>query len=436
MLLFSLLLGGACKDPEDGLGLDLLPEGVALGVAEMDTATIVAWSIENPAVRTSNLSRSLLGSYLDERFGLVSASIVTQLRLSTNNVGVGLDNTKLVCDSLVLSLVYDPLAYGYGNLDPQVLKAFELGEYLQNDTVYTSDRLPQVANLTDLVAAGRDQFLPQPLSTPVIDGVTLKPQLRIPLDQALGQRFLSKFGQSEFEDSEKFLQYFNGLWLIPNNGTQDPYQAAVLYFSLFDVQSKMTLYYRDTANADTLSFDFLINDNGVRYTYMQFDRGQAIDPSLAQVLADSTLGGVEVYAQSLGGIRGRVHFPHLLDYPANDLRNLAKAELVIPVEGTFYPAYLPPTQLFLFRRDANGADVLLPDQLSTQGNIGGAYDPVAREYRFIITRWVQGVINGEYTDADLAIVPGSNGVSMNRVILGGPLHPERPMKLLLTFTTS
>jgi hypothetical protein len=256
------------------------------------------------------------------------------------------------------------------------------------------------------------------------------------LDQALGQRFLSKFGEPEFVDNTAFLQYFKGLWLIPNNGTQDPYQAAVLYFSLLDVQSKMTLYYRDTSLADTLSFDFLINDNGVRFTHMDFDRGQATDPTLTQVLADSTLGGVEVFAQSMGGIRGRIRFPHLLDYPAKDLRNVAKAELVIPVEGAFYPAYLPPSQLFLFRRDANGADVLLPDQLSSQGNIGGIYDSDAREYRFIITRWVQGVINGEFTDTDLSIVPGSNGVSMNRVVLGGPKHPQRPMKLLLTFTTS
>lgn len=436
MLLLSLLVAGSCKDPEEGLGLDLLPEGVELGSAAIDTATIVSWSIESPPVRTSNLSRTLLGSYLDEKFGLVHASLVTQVRLSTNNVGVGVDPINLVCDSLVLSLVYDPLAYGYGNLDPQVLKAFELAEYLPNDTVYTSDKLPQVANLTDLVAAGRDQFVPEPLSTPVIDGVTLKPQLRVPLDQALGQRFLSKFGQPEFLDNDAFLQYFKGLWLIPNNGPQDPYQAAVLYFNLLDVQSKMTLYYRDTSAADTLSFDFLINDNGVRYTCMQFDRDQALDPSLAQVLADSTQGGVAVHAQSMGGVRGRLKFPHLLDYPAVGLRNVAKAELVIPVEGSFYPAYLPPGQLFLFRRDASGADVLLPDQLSTVGNIGGTYDSEAREYRFVVTRWVQGIINGEYTDHELSIVPGSNGVSMNRVILGGPLHPQRPMKLLLTFTTS
>jgi hypothetical protein len=331
--------------------------------------------------------------------------------------------------------VYDPSAYGYGNLDPQVIKAFELAEYFPNDTTYTSDRLPQVANLTDLVEAGRGLFTPQPYATPVIDGVTLKPQLRIPLDRALGERFLSKFGSVELQDNTNFLQYFKGLWLLPANAQLTPYQNAVLYFTLLDAQSKMTLYYRDTVEQDTLSFDFLINDNGVRFTHMEFAPDEAIDPGLPQALADTTQGG-RVYVQSVGGVRGRLRFPFLEAYTKAELRNVAKAELVVPVEGSFYPAYLPPSQLFLFRRDANGNDALLPDQLSASGNIGGTYDSAKREYRFIITRWLQGVLNGDYPDADLIIVPGSNGVTMNRVILGGPGHPDRPMKLLLTFTTT
>ncbi|MBL8001761.1 MAG: DUF4270 family protein [Flavobacteriales bacterium] len=434
MLLFALVFAG-CTKPEDGIGLDLLPDGVSLGAAELDTTTIVAWSVPSPPVRTSNLSRTLLGSYLDDKFGRVSASIVTQLRLSTNNVGVGVDPADLVCDSLVLSMVYDPSAYGYGNLDPQVIKAFELAEYFPNDTTYTSDRLPQVANLTDLVEAGRGLFTPQPFATPVIDGVTLKPQLRIPLDRALGERFLSKFGSVELQDNTNFLQYFKGLWLLPANAQLTPYQNAVLYFTLLDAQSKMTLYYRDTVEQDTLSFDFLINDNGVRFTHMEFAPDEAVDPGLPQALADTTQGE-RVYVQSVGGARGRLRLPFLAAYTKAELRNVAKAELVVPVEGSFYPAYLPPSQLFLFRRDANGNDALLPDQLSASGNIGGTYDSDKREYRFIITRWLQGVLNGDYPDADLIIVPGSNGVTMNRVILGGPGHPERPMKLLLTFTTT
>ncbi len=435
VLLFSLL-ATSCYKPEDGLGVDLLPPDALLNAVEVDTSAVVAWSSVGTPVRTSNLSRTLLGSYVDDRFGLANASIVTQVRLSTNGVGENQDPANLFCDSLVLSLVYDEGSYGYGNLDPQVVKVLELAEFFPNDTSYTSDRLPSVTSWNDLVVAGRDVFTPQPLSTPVIDGVTLKPQLRIPLDPALGQRFLSRFGELEMSTNEEFLKFFKGLWVLTDNGQQDPYQAAVLYMAMLDAQTKLTLYYRDVSVPDTLTFDFLINDNGVRFTHMLFDHAQAVDPGLPQALADTSLGQERIYVQSMGGVKSWVHFPDLTTYPEKGLRNLAKAELVIPLEGTYYPGYVPPVQLFLVRKGSDGQDLFLPDQLSAQGNIGGFYNPLTKEYRFIITRWAQEVLNGTMDNTPLSIGPGSNGVSMNRVVLSGPEHPERPMKLLLTFTTS
>lgn len=431
MLLSGLLLAIACRKPDDGVDADVLPPGNPLLVHELDSSTVVAWTTRENPVRTSNLSRCLLGSYLDDRLGLVNASLVTQLRLSTNNVGAGQDNSGLVCDSVVLALVYDPAAYGYGNLDPQVFKVLELAEFLPNDTTYRSDRLPQVANLTDLVVVGRDQFTPQPLATPVIEGVTLKPQLRIPLDPALGQRILGRFGQPETANNEAFLQFFKGLWVLPVNEQLDPYRSAVLYFAMLDAQTKMTLYYRNTLVNDTLTFDLLVSDNAVRFTHSEFDHGVATDPFLPQSLADTALGAQRTYVQALGGLRTRIRFPHLKAYADAGYRAIAKAELVVPLDGTHYPAYLPPTQLFPVRRGDTGQDLLLPDLAAN-----GVYDPDERAYRFTITRWVQGVLNGDYPDPEISLIPGSNGVSVNRVVLSGPAHPERPMKLVLTFTTS
>jgi hypothetical protein len=45
------------------------------------------------------------------------------------------------------------------------------------------------------------------------------------------------------------------------------------------------------------------------------------------------------------------------------------------------------------------------------------------------------VINGTYANTGLSLVPGSNGVSVNRAALAGPLNPDGPMQLVLTFTT-
>jgi hypothetical protein len=54
-----------------------------------------------------------------------------------------------------------------------------------------------------------------------------------------------------------------------------------------------------------------------------------------------------VYVRTLGGLRTAVRFPDLAERLGSG-RLVAKAELVVPIAGSFYPYYLPPTQLFLF----------------------------------------------------------------------------------------
>jgi hypothetical protein len=171
----------------------------------------------------------------------------------------------------------------------------------------------------------------------------------------------------------------------------------------------------------------------VRYTRCEHAFDQAPEPALSASLVDSTLGSHSVFVQSLGGTRAEIRLPHLETFAAGGLNAVAKAELVIPVADAFYPYYQPPLTMFVFRKGDEGQDLVLPDQLL--GNIGGSYDLTAQEYRLNITRWVQGVFNGTYENTGLSLVAGSNGVSANRVVLGGAQHGEHPMKLLLTFTT-
>ena len=139
------------------------------------------------------------------------------------------------------------------------------------------------------------------------------------------------------------------------------------------------------------------------------------------------------YIQALAGMRTAIRFPDIMAF-GGEGRILAKAELVLPVHGTYYPYYVPPTQLFLFRKDANGADAFLPDQLNGIGAIDGFYRPEERAYRFNITRYIQQLLNGTLENTGVEVIPGSGGVSANRVILSGPGATETPMRLKLTFT--
>jgi hypothetical protein len=437
-LLFSGSLFLGCKKPESDIGLDLLDPADGLGTNVVDTTQLMAWTIEPSPVRTSGLSRNILGTYLDPDFGLVTAGIVAQVRLSANNVGGGIpDTSMLVCDSLVLSLAYDANTYGYGSLDPQSFRVFRVNEALSIDSAYTTEHVPTVFP-QDLLASGRTEFPIQPFTQPYIGGDPLAPQLRLPLDPALGEEFLDRFGTDDLANSDQFLTWFNGLMIVPAEEATTPFQKAALYFNLLSLNSRLTLYYRDTTvpgSEDTLSYDFVFNTTSVRYTTAHFAHSLAPQPGLPLALADSSQGQQRVYVQALGGVRGELRFPHLMNYATNGAGAVAKAELVLPVDPGFNSLYAPPTQLFVFRKDTDGNDVALPDQLLSASLIGGTYDAANREYRFVITRWVQGVLNGEYPNTGLSIVPGSNGVAVHRAILWGPEHSVDPMRLRLTFTT-
>lgn len=432
MLLFALALASACHKPEAELGLDVLPPEDALGTAVIDTTHITAWTVLPEPGKTSSLSRNVLGTYLDPDFGLVTTGLVTQVRLSTNNVGIGVSPDTLICDSLVLSLAYDATGYGYGNRDPQGFHVFRISEDLYLDSIYHSDDVP-TSIPSDLLAGPRSSYDIDPFQGPLIGGDTLSPQLRLRLSNELGRELLDHWNTQEFTTNENFLAFFKGLMVIPNADASVPYQQAALYFNLLNPDSKLTLYYHSPTTSS--SFDFIINASSVRYTITRFDHDLALQPGLPLALSDTSLGQQRIYIQALGGLRGELRFPGLENYADAGFGALAKAELILPIEGNYFPLYAPPSQIFVFRKDAEGKDVAIPDQIPASNQVGGLYDADEKVYRLVITQWLQGVINGEYPNTGLSVLSGSNGVSVNRAILSGPENPADRMRLRLTFTT-
>lgn len=437
--LLALMLAAsfsACMKPDEDLGLDLLP-GDPLGTV-IDTVQLHAFTFADTSIRTSGLSRHLVGSYLDPQFGSVKAGLVTQIRLSANGIGADHDNSGLVADSLVLSLAYDGANYGYGNLNPQVFEVFELNESLSVDSSYRTDRSPVVFS-EDLVADRGGRITPQPVSKPYISGDTLAPQLRIKLSGSLANRFIDAFGTSSFADNDGndgFAQFFKGLYVTVDNGGQLPFEAGILYFNLIATDSRVMLYYRDL-NVDpavTLELPFLINTNCVRYTVVEHDFSLSRDGVLPSALADTNALANTTFIQTLGGTRTAVRFPNLMDLADLD-QVLAKAELIMPVSGTYYPYYPPPAQLFIFRKDTAGVETYLPDQFGGLGLIDGNFRPSEKEFRFNITRYVQRVLEGSIPNNGIEVLAGSTGVTANRVVLNGPAAAQAPMLLRLTFTS-
>jgi hypothetical protein len=206
---------------------------------------------------------------------------------------------------------------------------------------------------------------------------------------------------------------------------------------MLDANTKMTLYYNDQtpgAEEDSLSFDFIINSNAARYTLTEFDHGQALTPDLPMALMDTTLME-RTFVQAAAGLRSVVVAPYVDKFKDVGLDALSKVELIMPLDNAYYPFYAPSEQLFVFRKNEEGKDALIPDQNSIYGSELGILDLEKGEYRFNITRYFQGLITGDYPNTGLYVVSGNSGVSVNRTILHGPDHPMEPMRIALTFTT-
>lgn len=426
----TILIG--CRKPDADLGLDLLP-GDELGLS-IQTAPVRAYTFPDSARRTSGLSRNLVGSYMDPEFGSLRAAFVAQLRLTANNIGSGQETVGLVPDSIVLALAFDLPTFGYGNLHPQLFTVHEISEDLSVDSTYYTDDFPELVD-GDLVEEHAGLLTPQPLATPEIGGVVSVPQLRIRLKESLARRILGAFNTPDLVDNTAFLNFFKGIQVSVENGSQAPLQGGVLYFSTLNSASKLTIYYKDTLSSDPelpRIMDLVISSNSVRYNVVERDRSQAV--TLVQALSDTSAPAPLVYLQTLGGLRTAVRFPDLIDRTGEG-KALSKAELVVPVAGTYYPYYDPPPLVFIFRKGITGADTLLLDQQSGIQGIGGAFNSVTNEYHFNITRHVQQIFNGSLANNGVELIAGKAGESADRVVLCGPEHPDTPMHLQLTFTT-
>jgi hypothetical protein len=405
--LVVLVLLSSCRKPENEIGLELQSDEELIGLQYTDTFAVEAFTIDEDSLRSDELSLSLAGNYVDPVLGAVSAGFYTHVRLSTNNVDFG-SSKYVVVDSMVLSLVYE--GNYYGNLTPQEWEVFEVAEDLFIDSIYHTTT--------------QTSFLPQNLVKPgygfqpILPGEyiqtgtdSLIPQLRLRLREELGERFAQLSSSSELANNNNFISYFKGLYV--RSATPD---AGVIRFDLLNPSSKVTMYYRDLQNGDTLLFDFNINSDCARYNQYSFDY---TGTDYASVSENPVAGEAFCAVQAGAGLKTRITIPGIKTLNTSKTRTINKAELILPVREDLQADFSAQSQLFVLTTNEEGETVSTPDQFEGPSHIGGLYSASSKEYRFNITRFIQEVINGTAASDTLYIVSNNSGVSVNRVILAG-----------------
>ena len=432
LILFSLFILGGCKKPDSSIGLGIQPESDILSLYYTDTLTLDMVTVKEDSLATDELSTGVLGTVFHPRFGNVSASFATQLRLSATNVNFG-DNP--VIDSMYMSLRFSGDAFG--TLTPHDIMVRELVDTLVLDSTYYSNFDPETSH-DNLVDPLQPPLSLNPTGDVITGEDTLTSQLRIDLNTTLGQTFLDQ-DTSTFSSNDNFLQFFPGIVVSSNSG-----QGA----AGIDISSGLSIvrmhYHNDN---DTSFYDFVISPLSARVNMFHTEFAGNLAPFTNPIDDDFNMPGDEMlYILSSSGVKIKMFIPHLeaVNNTLSPERAVQKAELILPLDESFYdPRYPAHEQLFILTEDENGDLISTPDQASLGVNIDGYFDADAKEFRFNINRTVQQILNrntgvgyGNFSpDRDvppLYIVSTRAGISIQGVVIRGTGVDEKRARLVLT----
>lgn len=425
------------------VGLDVQPASDLLNVGFQDTTTLITKTVREDSLHTDAsviiTADALIGSYWDPTFGLTTASFYTQLHLPTNNPTFG---TNPIVDSVVLALTYDPGFYGKTDHKPQYVNVYQLSDDISlSDDYYSNDAV----NRYPFDLSSNHIFTPHPSTKVVVWGDTLKPQLRIPIDNNFGQAILNNQGVGTLASNTTFQNFCKGLYITTENTSWDnALEGNILHFKMADSQTKMSIYYHNSnaTNNDSLKYELTLG-SVARFSTFKHNYTSAtmpVDPYLVQQLGSSPPATDSIlFIQAMSGTKVKIEMPYLMHWNDSGAVAINKAELVIKVDTrqSWYKldTFAAPTKLVLFGVNADGTNYVMPDVYETNQPIDGTYNTSNKEYHFNIDRYIQQVLTGRRENTGLFLSVSGGAVNANRVVVGGgSALGSTKMKLKLTYT--
>jgi len=383
------------------------------------------------------------------------------------------DSIKQV-DSVVLSMAYTGI-YG-DSMTTQTFGVYELqddprfqdsafGYLIRNDGINLGPLLK--THTQDLDRLG-DQYVIMKGK----DTQQIKNQMRIRLDNSLGQRFIN-YGADVYQNDTTFKTAFPGFGILPQGGTGN----ALAYFNLANTENtKLSVYYKakslngvvDSALVTTFTFRNFRNLNKIERSVSGSELGTAIN--------NGSTSDDKLYIATSPGSYATIKIPGLQELSN---RVIHRAELVATTVTTPGSPYQAPYYLFL---DAWDSAVSLPKTIQndfTYNATSGSYNLTLfggflvknqdkSQYNFDITRYVQGIVTRKEKSNTLRLyapyktasvyIPGGIASSYNvialdtmqkkqgvqlylnpqiangRTVLGGGTHPTDKMKLRIIYS--
>ncbi|MDB5020896.1 MAG: hypothetical protein JWQ28_2023 [Pedobacter sp.] len=445
-LLIGLFLFASCKS-SNTIGLDVDPATAIQGTL-VDSVTVDTKTVTDEPASTAALLRYPLGFLNDPILGTTEASLAMSVNLPSNKYTFG---TNPTIDSAVLVLPYSTEFYG-DSTSTYSVDVHQLTTDISEQTSFKSDH-EWAYDATTLAGNYTGIIKPNtPLKiTNVVTGKAdtlgkVSAQMRIKLDPEFVRNTILK-DTSILKNNAFFTAGFKGLH-VSINKEKTTGTGGIAFFSMAGADSKLEIYYKKqnatTSTArDTVEVNFPIKSTSnpvaatVKHSYSTDVSTQLANPAVKYPVT---------YLQGLTGLRNKISFPHLASF----IKNLGgkivinKAELVIDVSsGTDVSPFVPAPRLALYTYDIAGVRANIKDNINPASSLyGGFYNTTNKNYKFIVTSYLQQLIDGTAIDYGTYLSTSASTefdltppiTSASRSVIGSYGNPTNKVKLNIYYT--
>jgi hypothetical protein len=409
----------SCEKEIENIGVNLVNNNNFS--TNKDTSEVITSNKNILKVPSSGVSQYLLGVYSDNEFGMLNASIVSQLNIPatgeayTYGTNYGIDSVLMVIpyqatkeDNLTDGRPKFSIDSVFGNADVAFqLGVYELTTFLNildpNDpskaAIYYSDKEFQKGdtpfylgnfkvNPNDTVSYIK-RYMPDGITSYDIDTVKqadLSPSIRIPLDEsAIQQLFVDNAAGSEFQTLDNFQHYFNGFYIEATELTTNKSHLV----SLAMANAKMVIYYSKDEDEDAavdLNGNNVNGELGVRTKHsFEFAFGAIKSNVLKRdPTAPHQSGEDRLYVQGAAGSIATIELFKDVNYTDLQKNNwlINDASLIFYVDQNAASS-IAPEQLFIFNYDDN--EQLTDVMTEGVAAVGGLLerDATGKPYRYV-----------------------------------------------------
>lgn len=337
------------------------------------------------SVVTSGSGQMLIGNYEDENIGLVNSKSYFQLGAPDS---YSLDENEIY-DSTSIILYYSNYYFG----DTTQAFTFTIHRLTEHITYsYDTYILSTQEFSYDESPIGEVTFLPRPNTS---DSITIK------IDNEIGQSFFDLIMENSdlLDDDDDFINYFNGLVLVPSENNQ--------CIVGFDVDAKLNLYshYNDISTVENI-VELNINSTTKQFNNIVHNFSGTPLENLSNQNSNikSTETSGLAYIQGGIGLVINISFPYLSDILLFDRGTIMEANLTVAPLLNSYKNLNLPTSFYIYQT-SNIHSILDDEDYVSYSTMN--YDQLYQEenyYTFDLTDFFNSELSDNYLSDDNTLI--------------------------------